>query len=97
MKDWLVDIRRNIHRHPELGFEEVETSKLISEWLQKFGLEVKRGMAKTGVVGLLKGKKPGRTIALRADMDALPMDEINQVPYASQIKGKMHARMALIM
>lgn len=91
MKDWLVDIRRTIHRHPELGFEEVETSKLISEWLQKFGLEVKRGMAKTGVVGLLKGKKLGRTIAIRADMDALPMDEINQVPYASQIKGKMHA------
>jgi len=91
MKDWLVEIRRTIHRHPELGFEEVETSKLISEWLQKFGLEVKRGMAKTGVVGLLKGKKPGRTIAIRADMDALPMDEINQVPYASQIKGKMHA------
>ena len=91
MKDWLVEIRRIIHRHPELSFEEVETSRLVSEWLQKFGLEVKRGMAKTGVVGLLKGKKPGRTIALRADMDALPMAEINQVPYASQIKGKMHA------
>ncbi len=91
MKDWLVDIRRTIHRHPELGFEEVKTSTLISEWLQKFGLEVKRGMAKTGVVGLLKGKKPGRTVAIRADMDALLMDEANRVPYASQIKGKMHA------
>ena len=91
MKDWLVEIRRTIHRHPELGFEEVETSKLISEWLQKFGLEVKRGMAKTGVVGLLRGKNQGRTVAIRADMDALPMDEINQVPYASQIKGRMHA------
>ena len=91
MKDWLVDIRRTIHMHPELGFEEVETSKLISEWLQKFGLDVKRGMAKTGVVGLLKGRKPGRTVAIRADMDALPMDEANRVPYASQIKGKMHA------
>ena len=91
MKDWLVDIRRTIHKHPELGFEEVETSKLISEWLQKFGLDVKRGMAKTGVVGLLKGRKPGKTVAIRADMDALPMDEANRVPYASQIKGKMHA------
>jgi amidohydrolase len=91
MKDWLVEIRRTIHMHPELGFEEVETSKLISEWLQKFGLDVKRGMAKTGVVGLLKGRKPGKTIAIRADMDALPMDEANRVPYASQIKGKMHA------
>ena len=91
MKDWLVEIRRTIHMHPELGFEEVETSKFVSEWLQKFGLDVKRGMAKTGVVGLLKGRKPGRTVAIRADMDALPMDEANRVPYASQIKGKMHA------
>ncbi len=91
MKDWLVDIRRTIHRHPELGFEEVETSKLVSEWLQKFGLDVKRGMAKTGVVGLLKGGKIGKTVAIRADMDALPMDEVNRIPYASQIKGKMHA------
>ena len=91
MKDWLVEIRRTIHMHPELGFEEVETSRFVSEWLQKFGLDVKRGMAKTGVVGLLKGKKPGRTVAIRADMDALPLDEANRVPYASQIKGKMHA------
>jgi len=91
MKDWLVEVRRTIHMHPELSFEEIETSKLVFEWLQKFGVEVKRGMAKTGVVGLLKGKRPGRTIAIRADMDALPMEETNQVPYASQIKGKMHA------
>ena len=91
MKNWLVEIRRTIHMHPELGFEEVETSKFVSEWLQKFGLDVKRGMAKTGVVGLLKGRKPGRTVAIRADMDALPLDEANRVPYASQIKGKMHA------
>jgi amidohydrolase len=91
MKDWLVDIRRTIHRHPELGFEEVETSKFVFEWLQKFGLDVNRGMAKTGVVALLKGRKPGRTVAIRADMDALPMDEANRVPYASEIKGKMHA------
>jgi amidohydrolase len=91
MKDWLVEIRRTIHRYPELGFEEVETSKLISECLEKFGLEVKKGLAKTGVVGLLKGKKPGKTVAIRADMDALPMDEANAVPYASKIRGKMHA------
>ena len=91
MKDWLVEIRRTIHMHPELGFEEIETSKLVSEWLQKFGLDVKRGMAKTGVVGLLKGRKPGRTVAIRADMDALAMEEANRVPYASQIRGKMHA------
>jgi len=91
MKDWLVEIRRTIHMHPELGFEEVETSKLVSEWLERFGLQVKKGMAKTGVVGLLNGKRRGKTVAIRADMDALPMDEANKVPYASKIKGKMHA------
>ena len=91
MKDWLVEIRRTIHMHPELGFEEVETSKLVSEWLERFGLQVKRGVAETGVVGLLQGSQPGRTVAIRADMDALPLDEANQVPYVSKVKGKMHA------
>jgi amidohydrolase len=91
MKDWLVEIRRTIHMHPELGFEEVETSKLVSEWLEKFKLEVTRGWAKTGVVALLKGKQPGKTVAVRADMDALPLEEANRVPYASKIRGRMHA------
>ncbi len=91
MRDWLVGIRRTIHKHPELGFEEVKTSTLVSEWLEKFGLEVTRGMARTGVVGLLRGKKTGKTVAIRADMDALPIEEANRVPYASEIKGKMHA------
>lgn len=91
MKDWLVDIRRTIHMHPELGFEEIETSNLVSGWLERFGLEVKTGMARTGVVGLLRGKGPGQTVALRADMDALPMDEPDRTPYASKIRGKMHA------
>lgn len=91
MKDWLIEIRRTIHRHPELGFEEVRTSKLVAEWLEKFDLEVKTGIAKTGVVGLLRGAKPGKTVAIRADMDALPIEEANEVSYRSQIKGKMHA------
>jgi len=91
MKDWLVEIRRTIHMHPELSFEEVETSRLVSEWLERFGLQVKKGLAKTGVVGVLKGKKPGKTVAIRADMDALPIEEAIQVPYTSKIKGKMHA------
>lgn len=91
MKDWLLEIRRTIHQHPELGFEEVETSRLVSEWLEIFGYQVKKGLAKTGVVGILEGKRPGKTIAIRADMDALPVDEANQVTYASKIKGKMHA------
>jgi amidohydrolase len=91
MKDWLVEIRRMIHMHPELGFEEIETSNLICEWLERFGIQVKRGYAKTGVIGILEGKKPGNTVAIRGDMDALPMDEANPVPYASKINGKMHA------
>ena len=91
MKDWLVEIRRTIHQHPELGFEEVETSRLISEWLEIFGFQVKKGLAKTGVVGILEGKRPDKTIAIRADMDALPVNEANPVPYASKIKWKMHA------
>ncbi len=91
MKDWLIEIRRTIHMHPELGFEETETSRLVIEWLKRFGLEVKSGWAKTGVVGLLKGGEPGKTVAIRADMDALSLKEANQVPYASKIEGKMHA------
>jgi len=91
MKDWLIEIRREIHMYPELGFEEVKTSRLVSEWLERFGLEVQKGIAGTGVIGLLRGKSPGKTVAIRADMDALPIEEFNQVPYASQIKGKMHA------
>ena len=91
MKDWLVEIRHTIHMNPELGFEEVETSKLVAGWLEKFGLQVQRGLAKTGVVGLLQGEKGGKTVAIRADMDALPLEEANQVPYRSKVKGKMHA------
>ena len=91
MKDWLVELRRTIHMNPELGFEESETSKLVAGWLEKFGLRITRGVAKTGVVGLLQGEKAGKTVAIRADMDALPLEEANQVPYRSRVKGKMHA------
>ena len=91
MKDWLVEIRRTIHMNPELGFKEVETSRLVAGWLEKFALQVTKGMAKTGVVGLLQGGKAGNTVAIRADMDALPLEEANQVPYRSRVKGKMHA------
>lgn len=89
LKERLIHIRRQIHQHPELGFEEFETAKLVEETLHQLGIETKR-MAKTGVVGLLRGKGT-RTIALRADMDALPITELNQVEYASRIPGKMHA------
>ena len=91
MKDWLVEIRRTIHMHPELMYEEEKTAELVAHNLEKLGLEVKKGVAKTGVVGLLRGAKSGKTVAIRADMDALPIEEANPVPYASKIKGKMHA------
>lgn len=87
----LVEIRRDLHRHPELGFEEVRTAKVIATILTELGLTVKTGIARTGVVGLLEGEQAGPVIALRADMDALTIEEKNQVPYASKDKGKMHA------
>ncbi len=91
--------RRDLHEHPELGNRETRTAKLIEEHLKKLGLEVKTGVAKTGVVGILKGGKPGPCIALRADMDALPIIEKENVPFASKQKanyngqevGVMHA------
>ncbi len=91
LKDELISLRRDFHKHPELGFEEWRTSEIVSDYLESLGLEVKRGIAKTGVVGLLRGKKAGRTILLRADMDALPIQEENEIPYKSINEGKMHA------
>lgn len=71
----LIAWRRDIHQHPELGDQEQRTSHLVSEHLRTLGLEVRTGVARTGVVGVLKGAKPGRAVALRADMDALPVKE----------------------
>lgn len=85
----VIDLRRKIHMYPELGFEETKTSELVYDYLKSLGIEVKR-MAKTGVVGTLKGDG-SKTIAIRADMDALPIQEENDIEYASQIPGKMHA------
>ena len=87
----LVKIRRDIHIHPELGFKEVRTSKLIAERLRRLGLEVQTNIAQTGVVGLLRGGRPGKTIALRADMDALSIQEQTGAVYQSQTPGVMHA------
>lgn len=85
--------RRQIHEHPETAYEEVKTSALVAAKLEEFGLEVHRGLAGTGVVGVLRGagEPNGRTIALRADMDALPMQEDNEFAHASKVPGKMHA------
>ena len=88
---WLSETRRAIHMNPELGYEEHETSRLIVENLERFGLDVHAGIAETGVVGLLETGRPGPTIGIRADMDALSIDESNDVPYKSRRPGKMHA------
>ncbi|HET6673860.1 MAG TPA: amidohydrolase [Nitrospiraceae bacterium] len=84
----LIAWRRDIHQHPELGDQENRTSHLVSEHLRSLGLDVRTGVARTGVVGILKGAKPGRTVALRADMDALPVKEPAGLPFASRAKGR---------
>jgi len=83
--------RRHLHAHPELGFQEQETAAFIAERLRSLGLEVQTGVAQTGVVGLLRGARPGKTALLCADIDALPIQEQNDVPYRSQVAGVMHA------
>ena len=88
--DLLTEWRRDFHAHPELAFEEERTAGLVAERLESFGVEVSRGLAKTGVVGKLTTGTGNRAIALRADMDALPMDEGNDFEYASKTPGKMH-------
>src|SRR3954447_26935745 len=84
--------RQDFHAHPETAFEEVRTSRIVAEKLREFGVdEVVTGIAKTGVVGVIRGQGPGPAIGLRADMDALPILEATGVPYASTVPGKMHA------
>lgn len=89
IKDQIIQWRRQIHQNPELGFEEHQTAKLITETLEGFGLRVQTGIARTGVVGYLGEGKPA--IGIRADMDALPLQEENDVPYVSQVPNVMHA------
>ena len=89
--DQILDIRRHIHMNPELSFEEKETSKFVSSMLKSMGLEVKEGIGGYGLTALIKGAKEGPCLGLRADMDALPIQEANAVPYASKVKGVMHA------
>jgi hippurate hydrolase len=88
----LIHIRRDIHANPELGFEETRTSQLVADKLAEWGIEVHRGLAKTGVIGVIKGRKDsGRAIGLRADMDCLPMHETGSVAHKSKVAGRMHA------
>lgn len=90
LKQETIDTRRHIHKYPELGFQETKTSELIYNKLNALGYEVSR-VAKTGVIGLLRGKDQSKTIAIRADIDCLPLQELNDVDYKSQNEGKMHA------
>ena len=87
----LVAWRRDLHRHPELSFQEVRTSGIVAQTLSELGYEVRTGVARTGVVALLHGGRPGPTVMLRADMDALPIQEISEASYASACPGVMHA------
>ena|SRR5579872_328284 len=87
----LTEIRRDIHAHPEIGFEEERTSEIVAAKLAEYGCEVQRGLATTGVVGTIRCGNSLRAIGLRADMDCLPMQELNQFEHRSQNDGKMHA------
>jgi len=87
----LVAIRHDIHAHPELGLEEVRTADIVARKLEEWGIEVHRGVGVTGVVGVLRNGNGQASVGLRADMDALPILEATELPYASQNPGRMHA------
>ena len=87
----LTAFRRDIHAHPELAFDEKRTAELVARELERYGVEVHRGLAGTGVVGVVRAGTSSRMIGLRADMDALPLVEMNEFPHRSRHPGKMHA------
>jgi amidohydrolase len=87
----LVEWRRQLHQQPELGFQEHQTAAFITQKLTAWGIPHTTGIAQTGIVATIVGRQPGKVLAIRADMDALPIEEANDVPYRSQIPGKMHA------
>jgi amidohydrolase len=90
-QDDLVALRRDLHAHPELAFREVRTAGIIAARLKAAGVDVRTGLAETGVVGVVRGARSGRTVLVRADIDALPIMEANEVPYRSRVPGAMHA------
>ena len=89
--DRVIEIRRDIHQHPEIAMEEVRTSGIVKAELEKLGLEVQDKIGKLGVVATLRGKEEEKTLLLRADMDALPIQEQTDLDFKSQVSGKMHA------
>lgn len=91
LEEEMTEWRRDFHMHPELAYQEVRTSGKVAELLESWGIEVTKGLGKTGVVGVIKGSGDGPSIGLRADMDALPIDEMNDTPWKSQNAGVMHA------
>lgn len=91
VRDELIRDRRHLHAHPELGFEEHETSAYVAERLRSLGIETRTGVGETGVVGVIRGGSAGKTVMLRADMDALPVQEEGDKPYKSTRPGVMHA------
>src|SRR6478736_9752941 len=97
VEDKVIAWRRDIHEHPELSYQETRTAALAAEHLKKLGYEVKTGVGITGVVGVLKGGKPGPVVALRADMDALPVEERVDLPFASKAKAMWHGQMTGVM
>jgi len=103
LKDEVIKLRRHFHRHPELSYQETDTAAFICEWLKTNNIEYRKGIAGTGVIATIKGNKQGgKTIALRAEMDALPITEKNNLSYASVNNGRMHAcghdaHMAMVM
>ena len=91
LNEEMTAIRRHIHQHPELSNEEFETTKLIREKLTEYGIEIAEIGLKTGVLGILRGKNPGKTVAIREDIDALPMPELTELPFASEIPNVCHS------
>ncbi|CAH0344406.1 N-acyl-L-amino acid amidohydrolase [Bacillus sp. CECT 9360] len=89
--DEMVSIRRYLHQHPELSFKETKTAAYIAEFYNALGIEIRTGVGGNGVVARIQGSKPGKTVALRADFDALPIQDEKDVPYKSTIPGVMHA------
>lgn len=97
MQPRVVAWRRDFHEHPELGNSEVRTAKIVADHLRKLGFEVRTGVGKTGVVGVLKGARPGKVVALRADMDALPVAEQTGLPFASKVTAQYNGQTVPVM
>src|SRR4029077_20348451 len=87
----LIALRRRIHQQPELAFEEHETARAVADYLAKLDIPCRTGVGKTGVVGLIEGGAAGPTVGIRADMDALPIEEASGVEFAARVPGRMHA------